>query len=61
MLYKCCSECPGDDTCDQAKYCMCGSEMEAHGIGSGHSPFSVHDYHAKEFNPPADGHNEELD
>lgn len=44
---KCCDECPGDDTCKENKYCMCGCEMEAHDIGSGHSPVSMHDYYSQ--------------
>ncbi len=27
--------------------CMCGSPMEAHDIGSGHSPVDAGDYHAR--------------
>lgn len=45
---KCSPECPGDQTCDHAKYCMCGSRMEDHDIGSGHSPVSMHDYYRHE-------------
>lgn len=42
---KCCDECPGDQTCEHAKWCMCGSAVEGHDIGSGHSPVSMHDYY----------------
>lgn len=45
---KCCEECPGDESCEHNKYCVCGSEIEAHYIGSGHSPVSVHDYYIRE-------------
>lgn len=37
-------DCPGD--CK--RYCMCGSEIEAHNIGSGHSPVSIYDYYCSE-------------
>jgi hypothetical protein len=58
-LYDCgWPDCTGDDTCEMTKVCMCGSGMDAHGIGSGHSPISMHDYYAggpfrkEELQPP---------
>lgn len=30
---------------EQFDCCMCGSRMGDHGIGSGHSPVSMYDYH----------------
>lgn len=47
FLMKCDDECPGDDSCGARLICMCGSEMEDHGIGSGHAPVSIHDYYAR--------------
>jgi hypothetical protein len=44
---KCCDECPGDDTCEHAKVCMCGDYMN-HPHWSGHSPVSMHDYYCEE-------------
>ncbi len=45
---KCEEDCPGDDTCDNHKYCMCGIKMLEHQIVSdGHSPLSVHDHYSK--------------
>lgn len=42
---KCCEECPGDDTCEHAKYCVCGDAMDRHNsMWSGHSAVSMHDY-----------------
>jgi TolA-binding protein len=32
------------DRLDEYDCCMCGSRMSEHGIGSGHSPVSMHDY-----------------
>lgn len=49
-LRKCCDECPGDDTCEHAKVCMCGDYMDAHGIDDGHSPVSMHDYYCHQDN-----------
>ena len=45
---KCSDECPGDDTCEYVKYCMCGSEVDAHGFGDGHSPVPMHYYYCQE-------------
>lgn len=42
---KCEEGCPGDDTCEHAKVCMCGNYVDAHGMGDGHSPVSMHAYH----------------
>lgn len=49
-MLKCCDECPGDETCEHAKVCMCGCYMENHDNGwySGHSPLSMHNYYARE-------------
>jgi len=47
---KCSPECPGDQTCEETKYCMCGSRIEDHDIGSGHAPVSMHDYFSQEKN-----------
>lgn len=44
-MRKCCLECPGDDTCEQAKVCMCGDNIEGHSMYCGHSPVSMHDYY----------------
>jgi hypothetical protein len=44
---KCCDECPGDDTCEHAKYCMCGSPVD-HTPWDGHSPVSMHDYYCEQ-------------
>lgn len=40
--------CPGDQTCEEARHCMCGSRMEDHDFGSGHSPVSMHDYYSSQ-------------
>lgn len=53
---KCCDECPGDETCEHAKVCMCGSYMDAHDLGSGHSPVSMHDYYSR----PREGERKSL-
>lgn len=45
MIEKCCDDCPGDDTCEHAEVCMCGSYMAHHGMYDGHSPVSMHHYH----------------
>lgn len=45
---KCCEECPGDDTCEHAKVCMCGSYMDGHdAMEAGHSPVSMHAWHSQ--------------
>ncbi len=44
---KCFADCPGDDTCEQNLYCMCGCTMEHHGIGGVHRPISVHSYYSQ--------------
>lgn len=44
LAFYCGEGCPGDQTCEETKWCMCGSEVEHHDFGSGHSPVSVHDY-----------------
>ena len=46
-LYKCCDDCPGDSSCPENKWCVCGSEVDSHGIGSGHSPVGMHDYYCR--------------
>lgn len=33
---------------DEFDCCMCGSLMKEHGMGSGHSPVSMYDYHLSE-------------
>jgi hypothetical protein len=45
---RCNPDCPGADACEYHEHCMCGTRMEGHGIGSGHSPVSMHDYHCEE-------------
>jgi hypothetical protein len=46
MKSKCCEECPGDESCENNNYCMCGSEMEGHdAMWCGHSPVSMHEYY----------------
>lgn len=47
-MRKCCDECPGDNTCEHAKVCMCGDDMEKHpdAMSCGHSPVSMHDYYS---------------
>lgn len=52
MITKCRDECPGDETCENTKWCVCGSAMEDHGIGSGHSPVSMHYYAIHQLNYP---------
>jgi len=46
-MAKCREDCPGDDTCEYNNYCMCGSTMDGHDIGSGHAPVSMHDYYSR--------------
>ena len=47
-MRKCCEECPGDDTCEHAKVCMCGSYMEGHdSMWMGHDAVSMHDYYCE--------------
>lgn len=45
---KCCDDCPGDDSCPHSSVCMCGSPMDDHDMGSGHSPVSMHEYYCEE-------------
>lgn len=47
---KCCEECPGDDTCQHATVCMCGSSMD-HSPWDGHQPVSMHDYYCEPVEP----------
>ena len=44
---KCCETCPGDDTCQHANVCMCGSPM-GHSPYEGHPPTSMHDYYCEQ-------------
>jgi len=39
-----CEQCDENGECDAKNYCMCGSPMEDHSMGSGHSPVSMHEY-----------------
>ena len=43
-MTKCNPNCPGDHTCPDNDWCMCGDLVKYHGLGSGHSPVSIHDY-----------------
>jgi hypothetical protein len=43
-MMKCEESCPGDDTCENLKYCMCGGSMYSHTGSDGHDPVSVHDH-----------------
>jgi hypothetical protein len=44
---KCNDDCPGDESCQQNKVCMCGENMEGH-LCSDHAPLSMHDYYSSE-------------
>ncbi len=50
---KCELDCPGDETCENARYCMCGIKMIEHWIVSdGHDAISVHEHYGRLYNDP---------
>ena len=54
-VMKCEAECPGDDTCENAKYCMCGIKIIEHQIVSdGHTPISIDKYSKLHMDDPDD-------
>jgi len=50
---KCNEDCPGDDTCENHKWCMCGLFMKGHeGEYDEHDPISVHEHYGRLNNDP---------
>lgn len=49
MRLRCSDDCPGDDTCEHNKVCMCGARMAGHDepLDSGHYPVSMHSYYSR--------------
>ncbi len=43
---KCEVACPGDETCDNHKWCMCGLSMEEHGPNN-HPAISIHENYSR--------------
>ncbi len=44
---KCAVGCPGDDTCDNHKWCMCGMLMQGHTGHDGFPAISVHENYSR--------------
>jgi hypothetical protein len=47
VMERCCDECPGDDSCEHASWCVCGEPI-SHSPWAGHSPVSMHDYYCEQ-------------
>ncbi len=51
---KCEESCPGDETCENHQYCICGLKMLGHEGGyDGHAAISAHEHYGRLNNDPS--------
>ncbi len=51
---KCEWDCPGDETCENHQYCICGLKMLGHEGGyDGHNAISAHEHYGRLYNDPS--------